>query len=250
MCNFKSAIVTRDGTIFEYPETDSHEVIIAAHGFKDDGSPIASRSWVRVEFTPPSDIKEITDKSKWTLKVDEASAPDWWQEKREDVRDDLWIRIKRMMVDDERKCLIGGAWILLAGARIHKMVGSRIIRVADGANLSRANLSRADLSRADLSRADLCGANLSRADLCGANLSRADLSRADLYGANLSRANLYGANLSRANLSEANLSRADLSRADLYGADLSGANLSEANRLSSDPVPGGWKLLKRILVKE
>ena len=185
MCKFKSAIVTRNGDIFEYPETDSHEVIIAAHGLKDDGSPIASRSWIRVEFTPPKDIKEITDQSKWELCVDEFSAPDWWAEIKDSVRENLWIRVKRTMVTDERKCLIGGAWILLSGSKVHQMVGSRIVLVAVGADLYGANLYGANLYGADLSGADLSRANLSGANLYGANLSGANLSGANLYGADL-----------------------------------------------------------------
>jgi len=164
MCKFKSAIVTRNGDIFTADETDSHEVLIAAHGFIDSGSPLAARSWVRVEFTPPDKVEEILDPTKWELRVDEVGAPDWWDEKKDSVRSDLWSRVKRCIVNDERKCLIGGVWILLPGSKVHQMVGSRIISAA-GANLYGANLYGANLYGADLS-----GANLSRANLYGANL--------------------------------------------------------------------------------
>ena len=234
MCNFKSAIVTRNGDIFSYDETDSHEVIITAVGFKDDGSLIASRSWVRVEFNPPKDSSKITDSSKWVLKVDETSAPDWWDEIKAKVREDLWLLVKRSMVDDARKCLIGGAWILLPGAKVQQMVGSRVVLVVKGADLSGANLSRVDLYGADLSGVDLSGADLSRVDLSGVNLSGADLSRVDLYGANLSGADLSGVDLYGV----------DLSRANLYGVNLSRANLSGV-----DTVPTGWELENGMLIK-
>ena len=229
MCKFMSAIVTRNGDIFQYPETDSHEAIIAAHGFRDDGAPLASRSWVRVEFTPPADVKEIADEAKWTLNVDEVGLPDWWEEKRAAIRSDLWARIKRMMINDERECLIGGSWIILSGAKIRRMIGSRIVLVAKDADLSGAYLRNASLSGASLS-----GANLTYANLSDASLRNADLSGANLRNADLSGAHLWGA---------------DLRNADLWGADLSGADLSGARRYATDAVPEGWKLEKGILVK-
>ena len=180
MCKFKSAIVTRGGDIFEYPETDSHEHIIAANGFRDDGSSISSRSWIRVEFTPPEDVKDLTTKSKWMLYVDEACAPDWWEDMKDTVRDSLWIRIKRMMVKDERQCLIGGSWILLPGSRVHQMVRARIIRAIE-ADLSGSDLSGSNLSRSNLSGSNLSGSNLSGSNLSGSNLRCSNLSGSDRY---------------------------------------------------------------------
>ena len=211
MCKFKSAIVCRNGDIFDSVSTDSHEAIIAAHGFKDDGAPLASRSWIRVEFTPPSEVIETTDESKWTLRVDEPAAPDWWNDIKDSVRENLWIRVKRMIVSEDKKCLLDNSWIILPGVAVQRIVGGRVISAV------KANLHGADLYGANLSEA-----NLSEANLYGANLSGANLSEANLYGANLHGADLYGANLSGANLSGANL----------YGANLHGANLS---RLTSPP---------------
>jgi hypothetical protein len=219
MCNFKSAIISQSGEIYQHPFLDSHNDIIDLFHLQDGENP----HWTPIEFLPGLDVFNLDT---YTFKFD-AERPFW--------ADDDWIEqaktklsniIKMMIVDKDTKILVDGAYLIKPKIKISKIITSRIL-LAKEADLSNANLFRADLSRADLSRADLSGANLS-----GANLSRANLSGADLSGADLSGANLF---------------RADLSNANLSGADLSGADLSNAF-CDSNP-PESWKIENNQLVK-
>ena len=73
MCNFLSAIVTRDNRIL-FCEDPSHETIIQRANLRDDNRHI--RSWVRVECVPGPD---------WAfpaVRVDETSVPAWYEDDR------------------------------------------------------------------------------------------------------------------------------------------------------------------------
>ena len=168
MCNFLCAIAMANGDIIADDHTDSHEHLVAAHGLRDDGVLGAGgRAWARVEFLPPEDADKIADLSAWVLRVDETEAPPWWEEQSGRVRAALAARVERMIVCDERACLLGGCWIVLPGARVGAVIGGRIAH-AKGADLHSADLRSADLRSANLSSADLRSANLSGADLRGA----------------------------------------------------------------------------------
>ena len=70
MCQFFSAIVTRQGDV-RFCEDDSHETIINRLGL-DDTRSLATRGWIRVECVPPHDA----------VRVDETSEPGWYAEDR------------------------------------------------------------------------------------------------------------------------------------------------------------------------
>jgi hypothetical protein len=126
MCKFLSAIVRPDGSIYADPEhTDSHEDLVFYLGLVDDGSPIASRTFCRVEFTPPDEIAKIDDLSAWMLRVDEESAPPWYDGAA--VRARLEERVKAMFVRDTRKLLLGGCWILVGEANVFRVRSARIV---------------------------------------------------------------------------------------------------------------------------
>ena len=226
MGNFLSAVFTNKSGQLEMicdPEhTDSHALLIASVGMKDDETSYYRRHIAKCELTPPADTADWGKLSKWQFKVDETETPDWLDQ--ETAREMMERRVAQMFIKNKRGVVMGGCWIVSGKkAGIKQLVRGRVVAAVNGADLSGAYLSGANLSGADLYGANLYGANLSGANLSGAYLSRANLYGADLSGAYLSRANLYGADLSGADLSSANLSGADLSRADLSGADLSGA---------------------------
>jgi hypothetical protein len=126
MCKFLSAIVRPDGSIYADPEhTDSHEDLVFDLGLVDDGSPIASRTFCRVEFTPPDEIAKIDDLSAWTLRVDEEPAPPWYDGAA--VRARLEERVLAMFVRDTRKLLLGGCWILVGEANVFRVKSARIV---------------------------------------------------------------------------------------------------------------------------
>jgi len=235
MCNFLSAIVCRSGKVLAAPEaTDSWRCLVSAFGLLGADLVVSARDWIKIEFTPSDDIAQIADTSKWRLRVTEDLKPTWWDGIASAVRTDLVNRVEQMIVRDERKCLIGGCWIVANGGKIETLVRGRIVCALPGSRLDRADLRSADLgganlSGANLSRANLSGANLTLTSLCNADLHRANLDHADLRRADIIGANLSGANLSRANLTGANLTRADLRSADLRNANCVGANLDGAN---------------------
>jgi len=213
MCNFKSALYFKNGDLIHSDVTDSHEDLVLVSGLKDNI--LSLDRVVRVECVPPSDIDDIADLSKWILKLDEPNVPSWWAKKKDDCERKMLAIIKNSIVTDERKCLLGGCWILTKTAKVHKMVGGRIL-IAVGANLENANLGYAYLRNANLRNA---------------NLENANLEKANLWNANLGYANLGGANLENANLGDANL----------YNANLENANLYNARRLSDDKPIKGWR---------
>jgi len=220
MCQFKSAIVTKDGTVFHHELTDSHELLIDHFGLKEgDAAGFAHANFVRVEFYPDGKA-DIAKPEKYRLRVDERETPVWFTEEiRQTATATLTAIIEKMIVRDERRVLLGGAWIF-DGGTVYRACGIRLI-----AAINKANLRRADLRGADLTGADLTGADLRGADLRGADLTGADLTGADLTGA-------------------------DLRRADLRRADLTGAYLRGAYRNQSDALIAGWKLVNGILVKK
>src|ERR1019366_1403855 len=188
MCKFVSGIILKTGEIVCEPEfTDSHEDLLKMAGIVENQYATGSEYFARFEYTPPEDLKTVSDLSTWKLKVDEEVIPSWYN--AEPVLAYCERKVRSMIVTTARNVVFGGCWIFdgIGGkeGRISKLVRGRVVMAVNGADLSSANLS---------------GANLSGANLSGANLSRADLSRATLSRANLSGANLYGAHLYGADL--------------------------------------------------
>jgi hypothetical protein len=193
MCYFFSFLGFRNGDFFHASDvTNSHEHLIRACKVRDSEAALLTGNFFRGEFTPPTEIKTVSDLSTWRLKVDEPTAPDWYDEAK--TREWCERQVSQMIIRDARTTILGGCWILDGEkASLNELVRGRIAIAANGADLARADLARAYLARADLARADLA-----RAYLAGANLARADLARAYLAGANLARADLAGADLSGA----------------------------------------------------
>jgi hypothetical protein len=180
MCKFLSAVVTRAGAVLVDPVIDSHEALIGLHGLRDDNS---MGHFVRVEFTPGRDAEDkpdYFDLSKYTLRVDEHEVPPWWDDTvRERTIQTLVRTLEKMVINGERKVVVGGAWMIGEEGKIGTLLHGRILAIHPKADLSRANLSRANLIGADLS-----GSDLSRADLSGAyrTIDVPSGSKADAYG--------------------------------------------------------------------
>ena len=196
MCKFVSGIILKTGEIICEPEfTDSHEELLKMAGIVENPYATGSEYFARFEFTPPEDLKTVSDLSTWKLKVDENVISSWFN--NEPVLAYCERKVRSMIVTTARNVVFGGCWIFdgIGGkeGRISKLVRGRIVMAVNGANLRGANLR---------------GANLRGANLRGANLRGANLYGANLYGANLRGANLFGAYLTGANLSGANLTNA------------------------------------------
>ena len=205
MCYFFSFLGFRNGDFFHASDvTDSHEHLIRACKVRDSETALLTGNFFRGEFTPPTEIKTVSDLSTWRLKVDEPTAPEWYDEAK--TREWCQRQVEQMFIRDARTTLLGGCWILDGEkSSLKELVRGKIAIAANGADLAGANLAEADLARAYLARANLARANLAEAYLAEANLAGADLARANLARANLAEADLAGANLAEANLAGANV---------------------------------------------
>ena len=80
MCQFKSGIVLKNGTILSHLDFDSHEQIIEHYHLKDDG---IKNDFVRVEIIPRgktlTEAIEHLNLKTWKLHVDQDNIPDWWK---------------------------------------------------------------------------------------------------------------------------------------------------------------------------
>ena len=76
MCQLKSCLVLKDRVYC--PDYDSHQDMLDKLGIKDDYLG-ASKTFVRVELTPPDGVESLMDPlDKWTLNVDQDVTPEWW----------------------------------------------------------------------------------------------------------------------------------------------------------------------------
>ncbi len=78
MCNAWSGIVMEDGKVHWKWAVDSHADIISEAGLKDDTVP---PSFAKVEISPAN--KNYLAPDKWTFRLDEECAPEWWTPKHE-----------------------------------------------------------------------------------------------------------------------------------------------------------------------
>jgi len=111
MCNFLSAIASRTGEIYCNPLIDSHEDIIDYFNLRDN----QMGHIVRLEFRP-EEKKDLIDISKYKLIVDEPQTPEWFDEElKEKAIERLKVIVKNMIITEDRKVLVGGAYILASG---------------------------------------------------------------------------------------------------------------------------------------
>ena len=76
MCQLKSCLVLKDRVYC--PDYDSHQDMLDKLGIKDDYLG-ASKTFVRVELTPPDGIRSLMEPlDRWTLNVDQDVTPEWW----------------------------------------------------------------------------------------------------------------------------------------------------------------------------
>ena len=127
MCKKFSAIVHAPTALYgfhltHYPNhTHAHRLILAAAGIDDIDTPL--RRWRKAEYLPPTDPSDIENLKEWRLVCDDDPA-DWWDEQA--IRDAWGPTIRLAMVRGERDTVLGGCWIICAGARIRCLVHGMI----------------------------------------------------------------------------------------------------------------------------
>lgn len=90
MCNFLSALVTRQGEVKYNLYTDSHEDLIELYGLRDNSM---MGQFVRVEYRPKNS-NDLADVTKYKLYVDEEETPEWFEDYRQKVEKKLKHIIK------------------------------------------------------------------------------------------------------------------------------------------------------------
>ncbi|HEB41536.1 MAG TPA: hypothetical protein ENI08_00770 [Candidatus Dependentiae bacterium] len=112
MCQFKSAIVTKKGIIWEIGN-NNHSILLENSGLKDDG---VRNNFVRVEMLPRDNIFNHK-KSNWYLHVDQDNIPTWFDEK--EISERMWKQVmkevfkEQFVIDknDITKENVNGLWI-------------------------------------------------------------------------------------------------------------------------------------------
>ena len=93
MCQLKSCLVLKDRVFC--PDYNSHQSMLEELGIEDDYLH-ASKTFVRVEFTPPDNTKSLIEPlDRWTLEVDQDIVPEWWDEKADRQRVEEAVEIWR-----------------------------------------------------------------------------------------------------------------------------------------------------------
>ena len=93
MCRLKSCLVLKDRVFC--PDYDSHQSMLEELGIEDDYLH-ASKTFVRVEFTPPDNTKSLIEPlDRWMLRVDQDIVPEWWDEKADRQRVEEAVEIWR-----------------------------------------------------------------------------------------------------------------------------------------------------------
>lgn len=93
MCQLKSCLVLKDRVFC--PDYNSHQQMLEELGIEDDYLH-ASKTFVRVELTPPDNTKSLIEPlDRWTLKVDQDIVPEWWDEKADRQRVEEAVEIWR-----------------------------------------------------------------------------------------------------------------------------------------------------------
>ena len=93
MCQLKSCLVLKDRVFC--PDYNSHQSMLEELGIEDDYLH-ASKTFVRVEFTPPDNTKSLIEPlDRWMLRVDQDIVPEWWDEKADRQRVEEAVEIWR-----------------------------------------------------------------------------------------------------------------------------------------------------------
>jgi hypothetical protein len=133
MCKFFSAIVSRSGELYFNKLTTSHEDIIDEFLLKDNS---LVENICRVEFYPDEE-KDVFYPDKYKLHIDEQNTPDWFDvEKQATVSNQLRDIITNMIISDNRKILIGGAYILI-NAKVEKLKNCMVFFMSGTSSVGR-----------------------------------------------------------------------------------------------------------------
>jgi hypothetical protein len=116
MCNYFSAIVTRDLKVHWSKKTCRHEDIIAELKLAD--TKLVDRDFVRVEITPNNKEKLTRNRADWTYKVDEDdTVPAWYKKAEAIIQASIWVNwsesAKTQIVIDSESIEVTDTYLLV-----------------------------------------------------------------------------------------------------------------------------------------
>ena len=119
MCQFFSAIITKNGIIFN-SATDSHEDLLEQAGIKDDSS---SPDFVRVELLPKDHDIFNHQLDNWELKVDQDIIPAWFnkestESKAKEAIQQVWGEIFFIDLQDKWQLVKNKSRIFVKNSKI------------------------------------------------------------------------------------------------------------------------------------
>ena len=134
MCKIKSCLVLKDRVYC--PDYDSHQDMLDKLGIKDDYLG-ASKTFVRVELTPPDDVKSLMEPlDRWTLSVDQDVTPEWWDEKADRQRVEEAVEAwRREHVFAEGEHIVKAGEVYAFGNATVKAYGNAIVTAHDSATV-------------------------------------------------------------------------------------------------------------------
>jgi hypothetical protein len=135
MCNFKSAIVMKNGDLLHNPWTDSHEDLVQLFKLNDTATPAGEARFCRVGFKPES-ASTAGDVDTYKLWVEETIKPEWFGDAQEkSTIEKLRLIVSGMIITGAEGLLCGGAYILAKGAKIDCVKNARILFMCDSSRI-------------------------------------------------------------------------------------------------------------------
>jgi hypothetical protein len=155
--------VLKNGDVLTHPLLDSHTDLVRYFELPDTTA--YHQHFAKVELTPA----DWLDPATWRFRLDEDTAPGWWEDVATQVEATLRDRARSMIITTGRKDLIlEGCWILAGDAEFVDMLGGTLQRM-DGGTLQR--MDGGTLQRMDGGTLQgMCGGTLQR--MCGGTLQR------------------------------------------------------------------------------
>lgn len=128
MCNFLSAIYTKNDELIAFPEvTDSHSAILEMAGITDTAESFRRREFAKCELVPGDDLFDL---DKWTFIVDEYGGyPEWFKPER--AKELMLRRVKRMLIQNVKRIKLPPGIYVIRNSEIESMIDSRIFRIED-----------------------------------------------------------------------------------------------------------------------
>lgn len=149
MCQLKSCLVLKDRVYC--PDYDSHQDMLDKLGIKDDYLH-ASKTFVRVELTPPDDVFSLMEPlDRWTLKVDQDVTPEWWDAEADRQRVEEAVEAWRRehvfaegehIVKAENVYALGSATVTAYGSATVEAYGSATVKAFGSATVTAYNSAK------------------------------------------------------------------------------------------------------------